>query len=325
MDLLFLGGTGIISSACSRLALERGHRLTLLNRGTSLRPPAEGAEVLHADLRDPAAVRAALGDRRFDAIVDWIAFTPGHVETALELWRDRMAQYVFISSASAYQTPPERLPVTEATPLENPFWAYSRDKIACEERLGRAFRDHVFPVTIVRPSHTYDRTLVPLHGGWTNVERMRTGRPIVVHGDGSSLWTLTHHADFAVGLVGLLGNERAIGEVYHITSDEWLSWDRIAILMGRAAGAEPYLVHVPSHVIARHDPRWGESLLGDKTHSMVFDNAKIRAAVPDFRPKIPFEQGAREIVAWYDEHPARRRVDPDFDALLDRLAAEARA
>lgn len=321
MDLLFLGGTGIISSACSRLALERGHSLTLLNRGTSIRPPAAGAEVLHADIRNPASVRAALDGRRFDAVVDWIAFTPGHIETALDLWGGGAGQYVFISSASAYQTPPERLPVTEATALENPFWEYSRNKIACEDRLGHAFREDGFPVTIVRPSHTYDETLVPLHGGWTNIDRMRKGKPIIVHGDGSSIWTLTHHVDFAVGLVGLLGREGAIGEVFHITSDEWLSWDRIALLLARAAGCEPNVVHVPSDVLASYDRGWGDSLLGDKTHSMIFDNSKIRSFVPEFRPRIPFAQGAQEIVAWYDADPERRVTDPAFDALLDRIVA----
>ena len=321
MNVLFIGGTGVISSACSRLALSRGIQLTLLNRGSSIRLHAEGAEIVHADIRDPESVERVLEGRRFDAVVDWVAFTPEHVETDLKLFRHRTSQFVFISSASAYQTPPERLPVTEVTPLENPYWSYSRNKIACEERLGRAFREEGFPVTIVRPSHTYDETLIPLHGGWTNIDRMRKGKPIVVHGDGSSIWTLTHHADFAVGLVGLLGHPAANGQVVHITSDEWLSWDRIALLLAHAANCEPILVHVPSEVLASYDPEWGDSLLGDKTHSMIFDNSKIRSLVPDFRPRIPFAQGAREIVAWYDADLPRQVVDPGFDALLDRIVA----
>ena len=237
MKVLFIGGTGTISSACSQLALERGIELYLLNRGQSVRPAPAGAQILRGDIREPASARKALGGLTFDAVVDWIVFTPDHIEADLELFRGRTGQYVFISSASAYQTPPASLPVTESTVLDNPFWQYSRNKIACEERLVRAYREEKFPITIVRPSHTYDRTLVPMDGGWTVVDRMRRGQPVIVHGDGTSLWTLTHHRDFARGLVGLLGNAHAIGDAVHITSDEWLSWNQIFTLMARAAGA----------------------------------------------------------------------------------------
>src|SRR5512140_3525495 len=207
MKILFIGGTGIISSACSQLAIERGHELYLLNRGqTTKRPVPVGAKVLHGDIRDLASARAALADHTFDAVVDWIAFTTDHIETDLDLFRGRTGQYVFISSASAYQTPPARLPITESTPLRNPYWQYSRDKIACEDLLTAAYRAEGFPVTIVRPSHTYDRTLVPFDGGWTVLGRIRAGKPVVVHGDGTSLWTLTHHEDFATGFVPLLGH-----------------------------------------------------------------------------------------------------------------------
>jgi nucleoside-diphosphate-sugar epimerase len=322
MRVLFIGGTGIISSACTPLALSRGIETYLLCRGRSPRPVAEGARVLTADVRDPESARRALGDLTFDAVVDFVAFTPEHIETDLSLFRGRTGQFVFISSASIYQTPPASLPIRESSMLDNPCWRYSRDKIACEERLVRAYREERFPITIVRPSHTYDATLLPPHGGWTVVDRMRRGRPLVVHGDGSSLWTLTHHRDFARGLVGLLGLPAAIGETFHITSDELLTWDQIHQVLARAAGAEARLVHVPSDVIARYDREWGDSLLGDKTHSMIFDNSKIKRFVPDFTCTIPFARGAEEIVAYYDADPARRIVDPAFDALMDRIIAD---
>ncbi len=324
MKVLFIGGTGVISSACSRLVVERGFDLSLLNRGRSARPIPLGAHLLRADARDQESVSKVLQGQVFDVVVDWIAYTPEQLEADLRLFRGRMAQYIFISSASAYQTPPASLPVTEATPLDNPFWEYSRLKIACEQRLLQAYRDEKFPMTIVRPSHTYDQTLSPLRGGYTMIARMRAGRPVVAHGDGTSLWTLTHHQDFARGLVGLLGEIRAIGESYHITSDEVLTWNQIYQILGRAAGAEPDLVHVPSELIAAYDPEWGASLLGDKTHSMIFDNTKIKRIVPDFVASIPFSRGAEQIIAWYDADPARQQVDQAFDRLLDQILAAYR-
>lgn len=258
-------------------------------------------------------------------MVDWIAYTPEHVEADIELFRGRVGQYVFISSASAYQTPPSRMPVTESTPLRNPFWEYSRDKIACEDRLVRAYREDNFPATIVRPSHTYDRTLVPLDGGWTVLGRMRQGKPVIVHGDGTSLWTLTHHRDFAAGFVPLLAHPRTLGEAFHITSDDVLTWNQITEALAAAAGCTADIVHVPSDLIAAADPDWGAGLLGDKSHSLVFDNSKLRSVVPGYRAVIPFEQGAREIVGWYDEDPARQQVDARLDAVMDKLAAAYRA
>lgn len=320
MKVLFIGGTGIISSACSELAVERGIELTLLLRGkTAHRSPPAGARLLHADIHDARAVNSALGEQSFDAVVNFIAFTPEHIERDIELFARRTRQYVFISSASAYQTPPARLPVTESTPLVNPHWQYSRNKIACEERLLKAHREQGFPTTIVRPSHTYDRTLWPAHGGYTVVDRMRRGKPVIVHGDGSSLWTLTHHRDFARAFVPLLAHDGAIGETFHITSDEALSWDRIHELMAQAAGAEARIVHVPSDLIAAFDPEWGASLLGDKTHSMVFDNTKVKRLVPEFRAEIPFCRGVREIMTYYDGDPARKVVDSALDELMDRI------
>ncbi len=319
MKVLFIGGTGIISSACSELAIQHGIELYLLTRGKSFRRMPEGAIHLQGDIRDPASVRVAVDERTFDAVVEWMAFTPGHIKTDLQLFRGKTGQYVFISSASAYQKPPGQLPVTESTPLVNPFWQYSRDKAACEELLRQAGRDDGLRYTIVRPSHTYDRTLLPFHGGYTSVARMRASKPVVVHGDGTSLWTMTHHRDFAVGFLGLLGNPLAIGETYHITSDESLSWNQIYTLVAQAAGVQPELVHVPSEIIARYDAEWGASMLGDKAHSMVFDNRKIRSLVPEFNPQIPFSLGAREIIAWYDEDRARQVVDRHNDAVQDQL------
>lgn len=321
MKVLFIGGTGIISSACSDLAIERGIDLYLLNRGQSVRPIPSGANVLHGDIRSPATAASALGDHTFDCVVDWIAFTPQQVLNDLELFRGRTRQYVFISSASAYQKPLSSLPITESTPLHNPFWQYSRDKAACESLLEQTYRTEGFPITIVRPSHTYDCTLLPFHGGYTTVARMRAGKPVVVHGDGTSLWTLTHHRDFAVGFVGLLGNPHAIGQSFHITSDETLSWNQIYELVALAAGVTPRLVHVPSELIAAYDPGWGASLLGDKAHSVIFDNSKIRSLVPEFRPVIPFWRGAAEIIAWYSADPARQIVEPFIDRLQDQLIA----
>lgn len=320
MKVLFIGGTGIISSASVKLALERGIDMYLLNRGsTSSRPAPEGAKILHGDIRDPQSAQAALKGHTFDAVVDWVAFTPEHVQTDLDLFRGSTGQYIFISSASAYQTPPASVPTLESTVLDNPFWLYSRNKIACEEMLVRAYREEKFPATIVRPSHTYDRTLLPFDGGYTAVNRMRQGKKVVVHGDGTSLWTLTHHADFAKGFVGLLGHSAAIGDAIHITSDEWLSWNQIYALIARAAHAELKMVHVPSDLIAAYDPDWGAGLLGDKSHSMIFDNSKIKRLVPDFCATIPFARGAEEIMTWYDADPARQKVNEKMDRTMDLL------
>ncbi|MCB2179523.1 SDR family oxidoreductase [bacterium] len=319
MRVLFIGGTGIISSGCAPAAVEAGIDLTLLNRGQSFRPVPEGAKVLFADYHDRAAVEEALTGKNFDVVVNWIAFTPDQVLRDIEMFRGRVGQYVFISSASAYQKPPRSLPITESTPLENPFWEYSRNKIACERALMEAYFREGFPVTVVRPSHTYDQTLLPFREGYTWLHRVLTGQPVVVHGDGTSLWVLTHHRDFAKGFVGLLGNPHAVGEAVHITSDELLSWNQIAGILASAAGVKANLVHVPSEVIARHDADWGDSLLGDKSHSVIFDNTKIKRLVPGFRAEIPFHQGAREIVRWYLDNPDQQKVDPVFNQILNRI------
>jgi nucleoside-diphosphate-sugar epimerase len=321
LKILFIGGTGIISSACTPLAVERGMEVVLLNRGQSHRPPPAGVFVLHGDIRDKATIHQLLGDMTFDAVVNWITYTPEHIETDLELFRGRTKQYIFISSASAYQTPPLSLPVTESTPLRNPIWSYSQAKIACEDRLVRAYREDGFPITIVRPSHTYDSTLLPMDGGYTILRRMLDGQKVIVHGDGTSLWTLTHHKDFAKGFVGLLGNPHAIGEAVQITSDEVLTWNQIFEIVADAAGVKANIVHLPSEFINAHDPRWGAGLLGDKAHSMVFDNTKIKRLVPGYVATIPFYQGAREIVAWYAAHPEAQKVDEARNQLINQMLA----
>lgn len=319
MKVLFIGGTGIISSACSRLAVKRDIVLYLLNRGKTERPVPEDINIICGDIRDKSHVKEILKDMEFDVVVNWVAFTTEHIETDLELFRRRTKQYIFISSASAYQTPPQNLPVTESTPLSNPYWEYSRDKIACEERLMQAYKEEQFPVTIVRPSHTYDRTLLPMHGQYTIVDRMRKGKKVIVHGDGTSLWVLTHHRDFAKGLVGLLGNSKAVGEAFHITSDELLTWNQIFETVARAAGTTAKIVHIPSEFIAAYDHGWGASLLGDKSHSMIFDNTKIKKFVPDYEATIPFSDGAKEIISWYDVDKSRQVVNAELNQLIDKI------
>jgi nucleoside-diphosphate-sugar epimerase len=297
LRVLFIGGSGVISSACSRVAVENGVELFVLNRGQSTtRPLPPGVRMLQADIREPRTVRKVIKDLDFDTVVDWVAFTAEQVRTDIDLFSGRTGQYVFISSASAYQTPPARVPVTESTPLRNPFSQYSRDKIACENLLNDAYREQGFPATIVRPSHTYDQTSVPFGGGWTVLGRMLAGKPVIVHGDGTSLWTLTHHDDFARAFVPLVGHPRTLGEAFQITSDDVLTWNQIAETLAAA-------------------------LLGDKAHSMVFDNAKLRSVVPGWNAVIPFEQGAREIADWYLADPARQVTDESLDAVMDKLAA----
>jgi nucleoside-diphosphate-sugar epimerase len=326
-SILFIGGSGIISHASVARAARLGHRVTVLNRGrSSTRSLPADVETLVADANDAGSVAAALGSREFDVVAQFRAFSPEHVARDVAQFAGRTGQYVFISSASAYQTPPSRLPVRESTPLRNPFWQYSRDKIACEDLLVREYRDNGFPATIVRPSHTYDRTLLPTSGGWTDVARMRTGKPVVVHGDGTSLWTLTHTEDFAVGFVGLLGHPLAVGDTFHITGTHAPTWDQIYTWLAEAAGVpNPDLVHVASETIARVLPEMGAGLVGDKAHSMVFDISKVRTLVPEFGTTITYDIGAVEQMSWFDAHPEAQVVDADLDAAFDRLAAHARS
>ncbi|MCL6441950.1 MAG: SDR family oxidoreductase [Alicyclobacillus sp.] len=326
MKVLFIGGTGVISQAVSRLAVERGIELVLLNRGQHQAFVPEGARVIQGDIRQPELVKQALRGERFDAVVDWIAFTPAHVEADLRLFADRTRQYIFISSASVYQKPATHYLVTESTPLHNPYWQYSRDKIACENLLLDAYRNTGFPVTIVRPSFTYGDTMIPAAlNSWTRpwsiIHRMRAGKPIIVHGDGSSLWTMTHNTDFAKGFLGLVGNPKAIGHAFHITSDEVLTWDQIYQAIGTAAGVEPQLVHISSEFIIACAPEQEGGLLGDKAVSVVFDNTKIKQFVPDFCATVPFAQGIRRTVAWFEAHPDMCQLDEAWDAQMDRIIA----
>jgi nucleoside-diphosphate-sugar epimerase len=320
--VLIIGGTGRISWWCVDAAVRKGFEVHVLNRGeTGIRPVPAGVRVLKGNARDRASVAAAVEGLGFDCVANFVAYDAADVQADLDLFRGRIGQYVFISSASAYQTPPARLPVIESTPLQNPIWAYSQNKIAAEDVLVHAYRGEGYPVTIVRPSHTYDQASVPMIGQWTSVERMRRGRPVIVHGDGSSLWTLTHGRDFAKGFAGLLCNPRAYGESFHITSDEAPCWNDIVRTIARAAGVErPDIVHVPSDAIAAADKAWGDALLGDMAHSLVFDNSKLRRLVPDFVCTTSFAEGAREIVAWFDANPAWKVSDPAKDAAMDWLA-----
>ena len=326
MRILFIGGTGNISIACTNLAISRGHDVCLLNRGQRSAMPS-GAKTVTADIHDEAATSAALGGRTWDAVVNFIAFTPEDVERDLRLFAGRTAQYLFISSASAYQRPSLNHLVTESTPLANPFWDYSRNKIASEDRLMRALRDDAFPAVIIRPSLTYGDTQVALavnswQKSFTIVDRMRRGRPVIVPGDGSSLWTITHNTDFAKGLVGLLGHTQSIGQAFHITSDEVLTWDQCYRAAASAAGvAAPELVHIASDYIAACLPEMTGSLLGDKATSVVFDNTKIKRFVPDFVASTRFRDGIARTIAWFDADPARRVIDEAANEKWDRLIA----
>ncbi|WP_054024743.1 SDR family oxidoreductase [Bacillus sp. FJAT-28004] len=327
MKVLFIGGTGLISEAVSKLALERGIELYLFNRGKRDEFVPQGAKVIKGDIRDPEQAASALEGYQFDVVVDWIAFTPEHVRTDIALFRGRTNQYIFISSASAYQKPPKHYIITEeATPLENRYWQYSRDKIACEQLLLEEQASTGFPVTIVRPSFTYGDTMIPAalnswQHPWSLIARMRAGHPVIVHGDGTSLWTMTHNTDFAKGFVGLLGRAEAIGQAYHITSDEVLTWNQIYEAIGLAAGVEPKLVHISSEFLISHDPDLEGGLLGDKSVTSVFDNRKIKSLVQDFSADLTFEAGIKRTVAWFEAHPERCTEDAAWNEQMDMIIA----
>lgn len=322
MKILFLGGTGIISAACTSLAVARGFDVTLLNR--SKRDVIPGTRQIIADIADPG-LATVLADQRWDAVIDFIAFDAAAIEQRLSLFRGKTGQYVFISTASAYQKPLSHYLITESTPLANPFWDYSQKKIAAEERLMRAYRDESFPVTIVRPSLTYGDTVVPLVlNSWpqpyTAIARLRAGKSLVVPGDGLSLWTITHNSDFAKGLVGLVGHAGAIGHAFHITSDEALTWNQIFHYTAEAAGVPtPRLVHIASDFIVACHPETTGTLLGDKSHSAIFDNTKIKRFVPDFVATTRFRDGIARTLRWFDADPRRQTIDEAVDARYDRL------
>ena len=324
MKALFIGGTGTISTEISKLCVQKGWDLTLLNRGKSSDRVPEGARVLCADIHDEEAVRKVLGDETFDVVAEFIAFTTDDVERDIRLFSGKTYQYFFISSASAYQSPLSSPWITEGTPLYNPYWEYSRNKIACEDVLMRAYRNDGFPVTIVRPSHTYCERSVPvaLHGSkgsFQILERMRQGKKVIVPGDGATLWTMTHSRDFAVAFEGLMGNAHALGEVFHITSDESVTWNQAHEAVGRALGVKPQLIHIASDTLAALNPEWVGALIGDKSNTVLFDNTKIKRAVPQFNATTRFDQGAREAVEYIYSHPECQTPDPEFDEWCDKV------
>jgi nucleoside-diphosphate-sugar epimerase len=328
MKLLFIGGTGLISSACSELAVNHGHDLFLLNRSVSTKYPAPaGATVLQADLHaDEARLADLLAGHRFEAVVDFMAFTPSDIERDLRLFQSKTDQFVFISSASAYQKPPKNYLITEETPLENPFWQYSRDKIACEERLMEAYREDKFPVTIIRPSLTYGPSQFAMIGAswqhpYTIVDRIKHGKKVIMPGDGTSLWVVTWNGDFAKGLLGLLGNPSAIGEAFSITSDEVLTWNQLLAELYSALDFEPNIVHVPSDLIVAYDPDALGSLIGDKINSVVFHNSKIKRFVPDFQCEVKWSQGVRRTLKWFEADLSRQTIDDEMNMMWDKIIA----
>lgn len=324
MKFLFIGGTGNISTACTRLATQKGHEVWVLNRSQTSLPVPDGVHQIQSDINNENRVKELLVGQHFDAVVNFIAFGPEDIARDIRLFRDCTDQYVFISSASCYQKPLSHPVVTESTPLANPIWQYSRDKIACEDALMAAYREFQFPITIVRPSLTYEYVIPVPIGGWQHynvVDRIQKKKPIIVHGDGTSLWTITHSRDFARGFVGLLGHQQAIGHAFHITTDEILTWDQIYEAVGMAVGEKPNIVHIASDLIAKFEPSRLGSLVGDKSVSVIFDNTKIKTFVPDFRATIPFKQGIRETINWFKADPKRQRIDPETEDWVDRLLA----
>jgi nucleoside-diphosphate-sugar epimerase len=323
MKVLFIGGTGVISTAVTQLAVERGIDLYLLNRGQSKKLIPSDVKVIKGDIRDRISASKLLKPHNFDVVVNWVAYIPTHVEADIEFFRGKVGQYIFISSASAYQKPATNWLITESTPLANPFWQYSRDKIACEDRLMAEYRDNGFPVTIVRPSLTYGVTMIPAainswQKPWTIIDRMRKGKKIIIHGDGLTLWTMTHNTDFAKGFLGLMGNVQSIGNAVHITSDEALTWNQIYQAIADAVGVKHKPVYIPSDFIAKIDPEQTGTLLGDKSCCAVFDNTKIKRLVPDFVATVPFAQGVRRSVEWFEADTERCVVDEDYNKFMNR-------
>ena len=325
MKVLFIGGTGNISSSVSALAVRKGIDLYHVNRGN--RPTIEGVKNIIADINNIDQIQKALAGHTWDVVVNWVAFSPEDIQRDIQLFEGKTAQYIYISSASVYQKPAVNYIITESTPLKNPYWEYSRNKIACEDLLMKVYRERDFPMTIVRPSHTYS-TVIPITlGGWneyTTVDRIKKGLPIVVQGDGTSLWTETHADDFAKGFVGLLANQHAIGEAFHITSDEVLSWNQIYQSLAHAVGCEAKIVHISSEAICSYAennnfPSERGSLLGDKAYSAVFDNTKIKRFVPDYVATIPFSEGIKRTISWFEADKSRMMVSGETNRFLDEL------
>ena len=325
MKVLFIGGTGIISTAITKQLLEQGCDLYLLNRGNRNNQIPEGANILEADINDEAHVASLLESLEFDVVADFIAFEPAHLERDYRLFNGKTRQFIFISSASAYQKPLSDYRITEGTPLANPYWKYSQNKIACEDYLLKQYRENGFPITIVRPSHTYDERSVPLgvhgrNGSWQVIKRMMENKPVIIHGDGTSLWTMTHNRDFAKGFIGLLGNIHAIGESVHITSDETVTWNQIYEIIAEALGVKLKAVYVASEFLdACSSEDFKGSLLGDKANSVVFDNSKLKRLVPEFAATTRLDRGIRETLQYILAHPECQTEDLEFDSWCDRV------
>lgn len=327
MKILLIGGTGTISMAITRLLAEKGEDVYLLNRGTRNSGLPEGVKLINCDICDEKKTAEALGDMTFDCVGEFIGFVPEQVERDFRLFSGRTKQYIYISSASAYQKPLSDYRITESTPLANPHWQYSRDKIACEEFLMKQYRENGFPVTIVRPSHTYDERSVPLgvhgdNGSWQVLRRMLDGKPVIIHGDGSSLWTITHNSDFAKGYVGLIGNIHAIGQAFHMTSDESVTWDQIYAIIADTLGVKLNARHISSEFLNAIGPYDFEgTLIDDKANTVVFDNSKLKRAVPDFTATVRADQGIRRTIEYVLAHEECQKADPEFDKWCDRVIA----
>lgn len=321
MKVLFIGGTGNISASVSRLCVKNEIELYLLNRGVS-QVEIPGAVSIAGDINDQVSIKEELQDHKWDVIVNWIAFTEDDILRDFNLFKDKTEQYIFISSASAYQKPLQNPIITESTPLENPFWDYSRNKIACERKLNELHHQNNFPVTIVRPSLTYDTVIPVAIGGWkeyTIIDRIKKGEKIIVHGDGTSLWTITHAKDFTKGFIGLLGNKKAIGETYHITSDELLTWDQIYTYVANAVNAEPNIIHIASDFICSIEESLTGTLIGDKSVSTIFDNSKIKSLVPEFHASIPFKEGIKKSIEWFETDQKRMIVNPETNRMMNKI------
>jgi nucleoside-diphosphate-sugar epimerase len=328
MKILLIGGNGNISWHCTNEAVLAGHEVWIMNRGVSthLRRTVPSSVVkLIADIRNPISVKAVLGDTKFDVVADFLCQTTEHAQNDIELFKDRTDHFIFISSTAIYQKPINVLPITESTPLQNRYWDYAKNKIASEETFLTAFRGQGFPITIIRPSHTYD-TIIPEAVGysdWTVSQRMLDGKPILLHGDGSTLWTLTHAEDFARAFILLLGNASSVGHAFHITSDEWLTWRQITEIVAKSLGAQtPQYVFVPSENIYQQNTRLGETLLGHKMWCDIYDNTKIKSFAKGWQAKIPFREGIHRTLDWFNQEPARKRIDHSLDKIMDSLCVE---
>ncbi len=324
MKILFIGGSGNISTACTEQALEAGYDVVHFNRGRSPQSFKRKIKQISGDAYNLDSLKMAVKDQNYDVVVNFIAYQPEDIERDIRVFSGKTAQYIFISSASVYQKPPLFPVITESTPLKNPYWQYSRDKIDCEERLNKAYRENNFPITIVRPSLTYESVIPVAIGSWddfTIIDRIRKGKPVIVHGDGTSLWTITHSADFAKGFNGLLGHQQAIGHAFHITSDEILTWNQIYEAVAMAAGEELKMVHIPSDFICKFDEFHVGNLLGDKAASVIFDNTKIKSFVPEYKAIIPFKKGIKSTVKWFQEDPARMVIKKENNLFIDKVIA----